>query len=430
MNSIKIIIHRGTHEIGGSCIEIATEKSRILIDAGSPLEVDDFGKEKDLVPRSLTASLRKSTPAFSGIIISHPHLDHYGLLSRLPQQPPIYTGRLSAVLMKLTNELSNKPMTWRATKPISDRTKVLIGDFMITPYLMDHSGLDSYALLIEADGKRVFYSGDFRSHGRKAATFKRFLREAPKNIDVLILEGTTVGASWAISQSEMELEAQFVEHMNKTKGPVFITLAGQNIDRIVTAYKAAKVANRLFIIDPYIAEVLDRIHKQYEASGRKCRFPHASWPKIKVCFPERLCSWLKKKRLGNICSKYKKYEIQWEQLSNCQDRIAMVLRPSSTEEVTETNLFNLADALWIYSMWDGYLMRDKKLIHLDSEFKIAETTRAFLHTSGHADSAALCSMVDALKPSMTIPMHTAHPVMFRSLFPNVMTLDDGVPYTV
>ncbi len=33
-----IVTHRGTHQIGGSCIEIATEKSRILLDFGMPLQ--------------------------------------------------------------------------------------------------------------------------------------------------------------------------------------------------------------------------------------------------------------------------------------------------------------------------------------------------------------------------------------------------------
>ena len=38
---MKIIIHRGTHEIGGSCVEIQSKKSRILIDIGIPLVKKD-----------------------------------------------------------------------------------------------------------------------------------------------------------------------------------------------------------------------------------------------------------------------------------------------------------------------------------------------------------------------------------------------------
>jgi ribonuclease J len=55
---------------------------------------------------------------------------------------------------------------------------------------MDHSAPDAYAFEIECDGKRLFYSGDFRAHGRKAKLFKNLLKNPPKKIDVLIMEGT------------------------------------------------------------------------------------------------------------------------------------------------------------------------------------------------------------------------------------------------
>ena len=56
---------------------------------------------------------------------------------------------------------------------IAHRTPVEIGPFRVTPYLVDHSAFDAYALLVEADGKRVFYSGDFRGHGRKRKLSRR-----------------------------------------------------------------------------------------------------------------------------------------------------------------------------------------------------------------------------------------------------------------
>ena len=46
-----------------------------------------------------------------------------------------------------------------------------IGGFKVTPYPMDHLAYDAYAFLIEAEGKKVIYSGDFREHGRKRNAF-------------------------------------------------------------------------------------------------------------------------------------------------------------------------------------------------------------------------------------------------------------------
>ena len=34
---MKLIIHRGTHQIGGSCVEVMAGKTRIVVDAGLPL---------------------------------------------------------------------------------------------------------------------------------------------------------------------------------------------------------------------------------------------------------------------------------------------------------------------------------------------------------------------------------------------------------
>ncbi len=43
---MKLTIHRGTKEIGGTCIEVHSGNSKILIDFGLPL-VDEFGEQFD-----------------------------------------------------------------------------------------------------------------------------------------------------------------------------------------------------------------------------------------------------------------------------------------------------------------------------------------------------------------------------------------------
>ncbi|MDK2801679.1 MAG: ribonuclease [Clostridiales bacterium] len=40
---MNIIIHRGTHQIGGSCIELSTQNTRIIFDVGQELlSIDDI----------------------------------------------------------------------------------------------------------------------------------------------------------------------------------------------------------------------------------------------------------------------------------------------------------------------------------------------------------------------------------------------------
>ena len=82
-----LTIHRGTHEIGGSCVEICTDKAKILIDLGMPLDYDKHTTEEQTQIRSDAAEWCKGADA---IFLSHAHADHYGFLDLLPQDTPIY----------------------------------------------------------------------------------------------------------------------------------------------------------------------------------------------------------------------------------------------------------------------------------------------------------------------------------------------------
>ncbi|MCX5684860.1 MAG: hypothetical protein NT049_14420, partial [Planctomycetota bacterium] len=37
---MRVCIHRGTHEIGGTCVEIEAQGKRIVLDVGLPLDAD------------------------------------------------------------------------------------------------------------------------------------------------------------------------------------------------------------------------------------------------------------------------------------------------------------------------------------------------------------------------------------------------------
>jgi ribonuclease J len=62
-----------------------------------------------------------------------------------------------------------------------------------------------------ANGKSIFYSGDFRNHGRKANAFKWFTHNAPQNVDYLLLEGTTIGRESKPFKTETEIEHELTE---------------------------------------------------------------------------------------------------------------------------------------------------------------------------------------------------------------------------
>jgi ribonuclease J len=265
--TLTLTVHRGTQEIGGSCIEIAhTDGARVILDAGRPLDAPDGAT--GLLPESLD----RTQPAT--VLISHPHQDHWGLVEEIPASWPIWTGAGSAKLIAITGDVTRRPLTRTFKTWDSHSGPFAIGPFTITPMLTDHSAFDAYMLLVEGDGKRILYTGDFRCHGRKSVLVGRIMAAPPANIDVLLTEGTNLGSDKP-TKSEDEIEGDFVELFAKTKGRVFVSWSGQNIDRTVTLYRAAERTGRTLAIDLYTADVLDRI-----AQGTG--IPHPGFENLKV----------------------------------------------------------------------------------------------------------------------------------------------------
>ena len=64
-----------------------------------------------------------------------------------------------------------------------------IGNIHIRPLVIDHSAVDSYMFVIEAEGKRVLYTGDFRMHGLRHHVLHKLVDTYIGEIDVLITEG-------------------------------------------------------------------------------------------------------------------------------------------------------------------------------------------------------------------------------------------------
>lgn len=254
---MRLRIHRGAAEIGGSCVELQSGSSSILIDLGLPLNAHD--PEPSLLPAVLGLT-DGSNPNLAGVVLSHAHGDHYGLAGLVHSDIPIFIGAQARKLLVASARFMRLPLQPARLRTYADRTVFELGPFRITPFLTDHSAFDAYSLLIEAGGNRVFYSGDLRAHGRKARLVDELVADPPTDIDVLILEGTTLSRpNTGSAQSESELEGYILAAINKAPGLVLTAFSPQNIDRFVSVFRATKRAGRTFIADVYLAHLLDEI---------------------------------------------------------------------------------------------------------------------------------------------------------------------------
>ena len=129
--SLTLTVHRGTHEIGGTCIEIHhTSGERLILDAGRPLDAPEGAN--GLVPVSLDCS-RAAT-----VLISHPHQDHWGVIDQLPASWPIWTGSRSAKLIAIPGELFRHPLTVHSLRGIAAPGGSTLDRFVSRRILTDH----------------------------------------------------------------------------------------------------------------------------------------------------------------------------------------------------------------------------------------------------------------------------------------------------
>jgi ribonuclease J len=82
-DAFSVCIHRGTQQIGGTCIEMSCQGERILLDLGLPLDAGETDPVTLLPPIS---GLHSPDPSLLALVLSHGHADHWGL-APAPEPP-------------------------------------------------------------------------------------------------------------------------------------------------------------------------------------------------------------------------------------------------------------------------------------------------------------------------------------------------------
>ncbi|MFC2129987.1 MBL fold metallo-hydrolase [Bacteroidota bacterium] len=427
---MNLTIHRGTNEIGGSCVELRTYNTRILIDFGMPL-VDKAGNEfnfKNYEKISVDELIKNSIlPDISGlykptennvdaVLISHAHADHFGLLNYIDSHVKVFLGAATKDILELSGIFTPYNIQLNNYELFEKNKSFNIGDFKITPYWVDHSAFDSYLFLIEGDEKRIIYSGDFRGHGRKKYGMQKFMDNAPRDIDYLIMEGTQIGRNQDNSKTEDDIELKFRDRFSEDKVNI-VSASGQNVDRIVSIVKACYKANKTLVVDVYIAKILKTLSKYN-------KFPYPSTSsKIKVLFTKYTPDRLVRLNRRDILNEFSKSKISRNEINNNPSKYVLIVRPSLLIDLQK--MPNLTNGNYIYSMWQGYKRKPDTKKLLDYLTQKGFTTYD-IHTSGHADYNTLQKFANSINPNNIIPIHTFGKSQYQSIFKhNVILLNDN-----
>ena len=396
---MKINIHRGQNQIGGSIIEVSTNNTRIFLDVGVELN------ESEQVSVPEIEGLFAGNTNCDAIFISHYHSDHIGLLEYVLPEIPIYMGQKAYEIYKASADYRGKELKF-VPQFIYDNKLIAIGELRIMPILCDHSSYDSYMLLIESNNKKILYTGDFRANGRMS--YDIFLSKLPQ-VDVLIIEGTTLTREDVRNIEEEKLEEIAVAYLKKHSGPAFIMMSAMNVERVITAYNVAKQTGRLFLEDIYTADVS-------MASGTDTLKPNID-DGIRVFMTGG-------DRQYEKLMEYGKAKIGKKQIA--KEAFVMCVRQSMQNYLEKLNeLVSFEDGVLFYGMWTGY-MEQPAMIEFLEFMKRKGVKIHVLHTSGHADSETINQLIRKVCPQYIIPVHTENARWFDKYKDAVNMVDENV----
>ena len=412
-----VTVHRGTQQIGGNLIEIGTDQTRLLFDAGANLPPLDGPKVED--PFELDG-LTQGGPAFDWVFLSHHHNDHCGLLGKLLPGISVFAGDETKRILNVISDFTNQPRP-EINFGFRDGQPVQLDDIRVTPIGVEHSAKDAYMFLIQAEGKNVLYTGDFRASENALAAVRELLGEGQK-LDLLITEGTNIRPGKQERAGEFQgeelVKRQVAGRMRLYQGTVFVLCSSANEDRIQAISKAAAWAGRTVCEDLFQSAVRNRVDEDAQCFvANWVEEDSRAWPYFDKLYRQKAL--VGAEALAKLPGR-KVIFVRASMLSFLK-KYMDARRPEDEEK----------GPLLLYSMWQGYKQNAavKRLLDFFGERGI---TVEDLHASGHASRDTVKALINGLSPAALLPIHceAGDRDAFLSLHENCLMLDDGQRWEV
>jgi ribonuclease J len=507
-----ITVYDGTNTIGGNKIYVEENNRGLFLDFGMNFKKYNYYFQeyltersvrgiydlihlnlipklniyrKDLIPSDLDLS---SSPKLDidAILVSHPHMDHFGNIGLLKTDIPIIASPITFALIKGMADSSNLSLNLQAVyyseklqdksgmilksekgKNINYKTRKLVcidsisdglesfittniksavdkssgmlkpleceqltdlstnpTHFEINAFEVDHSIYGATAYILEGN-TTIAYSGDFRLHGKNGYKSEHFINSA-KDASILIIEGTRASRQ-DINESEEIVYNSCLDVISQTKDLVVADFSARNFERLETFKDVGKKVNRKVVIpakQAYLLRALEQIDNVDRTSDI-------------LVFEEKKGS--KNKWETNFLQDEVNY-IDSETIVKNQGAYILCFSFYEVKHLLDVNpkhgtyIYSSSEAFDEESEFDfvrlnnwlkyfNFTVYGFKMIDKNGIDK-PEFMKGF-HASGHASKSDLIHAIETIDPDHIIPVHTENPDWFKEQFDNVYLLEEG-----
>jgi ribonuclease J len=223
--------------------------------------------------------------------------------------------------------------------------------------------------------------------------------------------------------SEAAVEEKIYETIKDQDNIAFLIASSQNIDRIVSAYRASCRAGKTLVIDIYTAWVLEQVKLVTN------HVPSLGWENLKIHAEYRQDATVKNhpEIFGDFRHRLYRYRVTTPELQ-AHPAQYLWLSKMSKHRIMELHK-GVIPVNVLYSQWLGYLSGSSGAYYGAEAIAAFQTDPhvnfVYTHTSGHATIPDLQRFAAALDAQTIVPVHTENPELYAGLFGRVTCIQDG-----
>lgn len=257
---ISIYALGGLGEVGKNMYCFENESQIVIVDCGVKFPGVELPGIDYIVPDF--THLKNNKNKIRALIITHGHEDHIGGIPFLIQHvniPVIYAPRLACAL--INSRLEEYHMSDRVNIiEYDNKTKINIGDFLISFFRVTHSIPDSYGVIFDTPEGRIISTGDFKVDLTPIGPdieLQRLAELGTEGVDLLLSDSTNA-ENEGYTPSEKNVFDSINEIFNEAKGRIVVSTFSSNISRIQQICESAVAHNRkIFIVGRSMEKVVD-----------------------------------------------------------------------------------------------------------------------------------------------------------------------------